>query len=258
MGKNTQVAEQKKEESNISSELVIPEFNTLSFFSEIEAEDSIAKKVRVLNRVLNQESAFTKNMNNVLRSKGQNTSKSTDYDYIPIEIIEEALRQVFFRQVDITIRQSYRDLNSFIVVCRIAYKDPVTHEKRKLDGIGAKQLQQDAKSLLSDFNSTMKRNALELGVGIAYSRAVKNAAKKLGKLFGADLNRDEELNSVHVFNSNVLTTPEEKLKKLTTLFNEVDQTKMSPNDVLNIERIIKEKDTPSYKKALDLLKKHSK
>lgn len=254
MSKDKQVATQ--EQQNITTDLVIPEFNTLAFFSEIEAEDSIAKKVKVLNRVLNQESAFVKNMNNVLKSKGQSTSKSTDYDYIPIEIIEEALRQVFFRQVDITIRQSYRDLNSFIVVCRIAYKDPVTHEKRKLDGIGAKQLMQDANSSLNDFNATMKRNALELGVGIAYSRAVKNAAKKLGKLFGADLNRDEELDTVHVFNSNVLSTPEEKLKELTELFNSVDQTKMSPDDVINIERIISEKETASYKKAITLIKKY--
>lgn len=256
MSKDTQIATQ--DNSNITTDLIIPEFNTLAFFSEIEAEDSIAKKVRVLNRVLNQESAFAKNMNDVLKSKGQSTSRSTDYDYIPIEIIEESLRQVFFRQVDITIQQSYRDLNSFIVVCRIAYKDPVTHETRKLDGIGAKQLQQDANSSLNDFNATMKRNALELGVGIAYSRAVKNAAKKLGKLFGADLNRDEELNSVHVFNSNVLSTPEEQLYQLSELFAQADTENMKPDDVINIQRIIDEKEKASYKKAIKLIKDYQK
>ena len=252
MSENTKLAETQIQE------VAIPNFNTLTFFSEIEAEDTIAKKVRVINRVLAQESAYVKNMNKVLAKKGQRTSASTDYDYIPIEIIEESLRQVFFRQIDYIIKQSYRDLNSFIVVATLAYKDPVTHERRQIDGIGAKALQQDAKALLSDFNMTMKRNALELGVGIAYSRAVKNAAKKLGKLFGADLNRDEELANVHVFNSNVITTPEEKLQQLTELFAQADTEKMKPDEVINIERIIKEKETSSYSKAIKILKNYTK
>jgi hypothetical protein len=53
-------------------------------------------------------------------------------------------------------------------------------------------------SKVQDFNFTMKANALELG-GIAYSR-YQNAAKKLGKMFGGSLNRDEEIESVVVFN----------------------------------------------------------
>jgi len=182
----------------------LKDFNTISFFSEIESAETVAKKISVLNKVLNQEALVVKNLKEEMLKKGQNAGAAQDFDYVPVEVVEEALRQVFFRQVDFKIKQSYRDLNSFIVHARIQYKDPVTNEKRTLDGIGAKALQQDRGAKVNQFNDTMKFNALEMGVGIAYSRAIKNAAKKLGRAFGASLNRDEELDNVVVFNKKAL------------------------------------------------------
>lgn len=178
--------------------------DTLSFFNEIESAETISKKIEVLNKVLNQEPLVKKNLKDEMQKKGQNAGYAQDFDYVPVEVVEEALRQIFFRQVDFEIKNSYRDLNSFIVVARISYKDPVSHETRVIDGIGAKALQQDKGAKVNQFNDTMKFNALEMGVGIAYSRAVKNAAKKLGKVFGANLNRDEEIDDVVVFNKKVL------------------------------------------------------
>ena len=178
--------------------------NTLSFFNEIESAEGVSKKIQVLNKVLNQEPLVKKNLKDEMQKKGQNAGYAQDFDYVPVEVVEEALRQIFFRQVDFEIKSSYRDLNSFIVVARISYKDPVSHETRVIDGIGAKALQQDKGAKVNQFNDTMKFNALEMGVGIAYSRAVKNAAKKLGKVFGANLNRDEEIDDVVVFNKKVL------------------------------------------------------
>jgi len=182
----------------------LKDFNTISFFSDIESAETVAKKISVLNKVLNQEALVVKNLKQEMLKKGQNAGAAQNFDYVPVEVVEEALRQVFFRQVDFKIKQSYRDLNSFIVHARIQYKDPVTKEKRTLDGIGAKALQQDKGAKVNQFNDTMKFNALEMGVGIAYSRAIKNAAKKLGRAFGASLNRDEELDNVVVFNKKAL------------------------------------------------------
>jgi hypothetical protein len=54
-------------------------------------------------------------------------------------------------------------------------------------------------------------------VGIAYSRAIKNAAKKLGKMFGGSLNRDEEIESV-VFNKGVMAKTDSDHKKMADLF----------------------------------------
>lgn len=188
----------------MEEQLTIKEFDTITFFSEIEAAETVSKKIRIINKVLNQPPLISKNLKNEMQKKGINAGRAQDFDYVPVEVVEEALRQVFFRQVDFIIKQSYRDLNSFIVVASIQYKDPITNDLRVIDGIGAKALQQEKGAAIYDFNTSMKSNALELGVGNAYSRAVKNAAKKLGKLFGSDLNRDEEVESVVVFNKKVL------------------------------------------------------
>ena len=192
------------EQLKINDKPALIEFDTIKFFSQIEKAETVSKKVEVLNKVLNQEPLIKKNLKAEMQKKGQNAGYAQDFDYVPVEVVEEALRQVFFRQVDFEIKTSFRDLNSFVVVATISYKDPVSHEKRVIDGIGAKALQQDKGAKVNQFNDTMKFNALEMGVGIAYSRAVKNAAKKLGKLFGANLNRDEEIDGIVVFNTKAL------------------------------------------------------
>lgn len=192
----------KTEEEEKTSEIAVIE--PIKFLSEIESAEKISEKFKILNKVLNQEALIKKNLKDEMKSKGFNAGRAQDFDYVPIEVVEEALRQIFFRQVDFVIKNSYRDLNSFIVTTSIKYKDPITQEVRQIDGIGAKAIQQDKGSKIADFNSTMKANGLELAVGIAYSRAIKNAAKKLGRAFGADLNRDEELQNVTVFSKKVL------------------------------------------------------
>ena len=177
----------------------------IKFLSQIESADTISKKFKIFNKVLNQEPFKKKNFKDELKRKGQNAGVAQDYDYVPIEIIEESLRQIFFNQVDFIIKNSYRDLNTMVVVASIQYNDPVSGRIRIIDGIGAKSIQQDSGAKIIDFNSTMKQNGLELAVGSAYSKAIKNAAKKLGKAFGADLNRDEELESVVMYNKTVLS-----------------------------------------------------
>lgn len=231
-----------------------PVFNGLSFLSKIEEAESLSKKVSILNNALRQEPLVVKNMMEEMKKKGINASKSQDYEYIPVGVIEEALRQIFFRQVDFIIKQSYRDLNSFIVVSRIKYKCPISQEYRRIDGIGAKALQQDSGSKIFDFNATMKANALELGVGIAYSRSVKNAAKKLGKLFGASINRDEEMESVVVFNKSVM----EKTEGLEKVVQELFETKkdiIPAEDFDSIKNIVEKKQTKAYQRTIDFLTK---
>lgn len=243
-------------EENKKAEIaVLSKFDGLAFLSKIENAETISKKFTIMNDALNQEVIVKKNMKAELAKKGFSGGESTDYEYVPIGVVEECLRQVFFRQVDFIIKQSYRDLNSFVVVARIKYKCPITGEKRIVDGIGAKSLQQDKGAKIFDFNATMKANALELGVANAYSIAVKNAAKKLGDLFGSSLNRDEELiDNLNVFSEKVTNKTAYELKELTKLFNE-KKDKIHPDNVPNFDRIIENKEVSNYKKALDYLKK---
>ena len=231
-----------------------PVINGLTFLSKIEEADTISKKVSILNNALRQEPIHVKNMKEEMKKKGLNPSSAQDYEYLPIGVIEEALRQIFFRQVDFIIKQSYRDLNSFIVVSSIKYKCPISHKKRTIDGIGAKALQQDAGAKISDFNLTMKANALEMGVGIAYSRSVKNAAKKLGKLFGASLNRDDEMESVIVFNKEVMAKSQDLEKQVTDLYNEKKDL-IPADDFDDIKNIVEKKQKKAYQRAIDYLNK---
>lgn len=243
------------EESKNNEVAVFQKFDGLSFLSKIENAETISKKFNIMNEALNQEVLVKKNMKAELAKNGFNGGKSTDYDYVPIGVVEECLRQVFFRQVDFIIKQSYRDLNSFVVVARIKYKCPISGEKRIMDGVGAKALQQESGSKIYDFNTTMKANALELGVGNAYSIAIKNAAKKLGYMFGGSLNRDEELTeNLNVFSEKVVDKDGYNLKLLTKLLDE-KESKIASHDFETINGVILNKQTKAYKRFIDYLKK---
>lgn len=222
-----------------------PVFDGIAFLSKIEAVESMSKKISILNTALKQEPLVIKNMMVEMKKKGLNAGPMQDYEYIPIGVIEESLRQIFFRQIDFEIKTSFRDLNSFIVIATITYKCPISLEMRKIDGIGAKALQQDSGSKVQEFNMTMKANALELGVGIAYSRAIKNAAKKLGKMFGGSLNRDEEIDSVVVFNKGVMDKTQENHKELSDLF-ELKKDHIPANDFDDVKSVIEKKHIKAY------------
>jgi hypothetical protein len=242
-------------EENKKNEIaVLEKFDGLAFLSKIENAETISKKFNIMNEALNQEVLVKKNMKSELAKNGFSGGKSTDYDYVPIGVVEECLRQVFFRQLDFEITNTYRDLNSFILTVRIHYKCPISGEKRFVDGIGAKALQQDQGAKIYDFNSTMKSNALELGVGNAYSTAIKNAAKKLGDMFGSSLNRDEELiDNLNVFSEKVTNKPAYQLKEIKILFAEKEK-RINPNEIINLNRIINNEEKLSYSKVIKYLK----
>lgn len=195
---------------NQNQENGLVKLDSFSFLSKVQEAGTLQKKFQIYNRVLNQAPIIKHDMKSQMKKKGYNLPDKNNFEYIPIEVIEETLRQIFFGQCSFTIQSQSRELNSFIVVARIRYKNPVTNEFQEVDGIGAKAIQQEANSSLDCFNSTMKANGLEMAVSTAYSRAIKNAAKKLGRLFGADLNRDEELDGIHVYGKSIVDLQDQK------------------------------------------------
>lgn len=107
--------------------------------------------------------------------------------YIPIDKIEYLLTRLFQRwKVEVI---DYKVLfHSVGVHVRLHYMNPITGEWLYQDGLGAVVMQNDKDAAASDM-SKIKGNAVMLGLPSAESYAVKDAAEKIGPIFGKDLNR---------------------------------------------------------------------
>ena len=113
------------------------------------------------------------------------------YKYIPIERIEYLLTRIFIKwRTEIKTVQLIG--NSVTVSVRLHYIDPVTGEWEWQDGIGASPLQTDKGAGAIDFNQ-LKNGAVMMAAPAAETFAIKDAADKLGNLFGKDLNRKETI-----------------------------------------------------------------
>ena len=70
--------------------------------------------------------------------------------------------------------------------------DPITGQWDWQDGIGASPLQTDKGAGAIDFQK-IKNGAVMMAAPSAESFAIKDAAEKLGKIFGKDLNRRDAM-----------------------------------------------------------------
>jgi len=117
-----------------------------------------------------------------------------NYKYLPIERIEYLLKTIF-KSYRIEITGQGQSFNGVWVTVRVHYLHPVTGEWMYHDGIGAAQLQTKSGTSPADLQN-INNNALGMAFPIAKSEAFKNACKSLGKLFGSDLNRKEDIEYV--------------------------------------------------------------
>lgn len=111
--------------------------------------------------------------------------------YIPIERIEYLLTALFIRwRVEVKTIQIIA--NSVAVTVRLHYQNVEDSEWSWQDGIGAAPIQTEKGSGAMDWNA-VKSDAVMKAAPAAESYAVKDAAEKIGKLFGKDLNRKDEI-----------------------------------------------------------------
>lgn len=115
-----------------------------------------------------------------------------DVPHLPISFIENTLKRVYFGLYQIELVSYQMIVNEICVHARIKVFHPLVREWMVYDGIGAVPVQQDAGSKVSDFIHTKKVKAVQKNLPAAYAFAIKNAAKKIGKLFGGDLGREFE------------------------------------------------------------------
>lgn len=109
--------------------------------------------------------------------------------FMPIERTEWLLTNIFVRW-KVKIKKVKLIANSVVVTVRLKYYDHVLERWNWQDGVGAQPLQTDQGAGATDFNK-IKSNAVQIAAPAAESYAVKDAAEKIGKLFGKDMNRAE-------------------------------------------------------------------
>jgi len=112
--------------------------------------------------------------------------------HVPISAIEQLLRRLYFGQYTIEVVDYKQIMNEVTVHARLRVRHPVTNEWLTYDGLGSVQIQQYSGAKIGDIINTKIGNALHKNLPAAYAFAVKNAAKKIGKIFGADLMRKHE------------------------------------------------------------------
>ena len=109
--------------------------------------------------------------------------------YIPIGRIEFMLTKIFGKWW-VEIKDTKLIANSVVVTVRLFYVNPITGDAEWQDGIGAQPLQTEKGAGATDFNA-IKSNAVSLAAPSAESYAIKDAAEKIGKIFGKDISRKE-------------------------------------------------------------------
>jgi hypothetical protein len=135
--------------------------------------------------------------------------------YLPIERVEYLLTRLFIRW-NVEIKSTQILANSICVTIRLHYQDRLSNSMLWQDGIGAAPLQVNQGKGAIEFNE-IKSNAVMLAAPAAESYAIKDAAEKIGKIFGKDLNRHDQI--MYDSMSGTLTKPERE-NKLKEMFNE--------------------------------------
>jgi hypothetical protein len=111
--------------------------------------------------------------------------------YIPIGRLEYLMTRIFIKWwVEIKTQQLIA--NSVVLTVRVHYQCPITGEWNCQDGIGAVPLQTDEGAGAIDFNK-MKSAAVMIAAPAAKTFAIKDAIEQIGKIFGRDLNRKDEI-----------------------------------------------------------------
>ena len=111
--------------------------------------------------------------------------------YLPIERVEHLLRTIYQRW-EWQVMDFKVIANSICVHGRLRVQEPTTLEWIEMDGLGAVPIQVSKGSNPTAFDAIIP-NAVQKNLPAAESFALKDAADKLGKVFGGDLNRKDEI-----------------------------------------------------------------
>ena len=126
-------------------------------------------------------------------------------EYIPVDIVKNTIITIF-GDYDWSIKDVKIIANSVLVYGTLSVVNPITGRTRNVDGIGAVPIQLKSGSNPTDFSNIIS-DAIQKNSPAADSFAFKNAAQKLGKLFGGG---SDEVEFVGAYSREV---PIEEIKK---------------------------------------------
>lgn len=152
----------------------------LPALADLYADIELAAKNTQLNILLNQPPKQEWVKKNVFAGNS---------NYIPIEKVEYLLTSIFLKW-KVEIRETTIIANSVVITIRLHVQDPITGEWDWQDGIGASPIQTAKGAAATDFTQ-VNTSAVQMAAPAAESYAVKDAAEKLGKIFGKDINRKD-------------------------------------------------------------------
>lgn len=110
--------------------------------------------------------------------------------YLPIDKVELLLKRIF-QVYRVEILREGQMLNSIYTTVRLHYKHPIDGWTFQ-DGTGAVPIQTDKGKDASELQY-IKSDAISKGLPAAESFAIKDAADKIGDVFGGNLNRKDTL-----------------------------------------------------------------
>lgn len=168
-------------------------------------------------------------------------------NYLPIDKVEFLLDRIF-QQWRVEVKDTKQMFNSVMCHIRLHYLNPISGEWEYHDGVGAVGIQTDKGKSAADLTA-VKQDAVMKALPAAKSYAIKDAAEHLGDLFGRNLNRADTIDF-----KGSRTNVTFDLPTLEKLYNEKGEN-LSPEDDMNIQRIIEMKEESSYKKAILILNK---
>ena len=135
--------------------------------------------------------------------------------YLPIQRVEYLLTRIFLKW-NVEIKSVAVIANSVVVTVRLFYQDVMADAMLWQDGIGAAPIHTEKGKGATDFEHVLTDSVMKAAPA-AESYAIKDAAEKIGKLFGKDLNRADKI----MYDSLLtLVKKDDKEDKYKNMFNE--------------------------------------
>lgn len=124
-----------------------------------------------------------------LEPEHKEQSEDGQYFHVPIAFLEPDLRKTYGGRIEIKIKTWRETLGAFVIEIRLKVFHPVYKEWLSYDGIAAVPMHSVTPGEWVGSTKAVQIDEMKTGVPSAYSIAIQNAAKKIGRRFGSDINR---------------------------------------------------------------------